>query len=199
MNIFNWLAKTWGFDDQHQQEETQAECGSQSYSQEPEPEQKAPGMFDWLWGSPEQSSEVTHHVSEENQYQRLAASEALNIQGDSDFVEKVTRAYDCLDGEDQAFVRNNASRIVQHARVSGAFPVNKIIMLGGEVLERSEKSIAGVLKHETKHLTSGGVANSQQEELDCIAGQIETLRKIGGDPDEIRWLEAQDGNHYLND
>jgi hypothetical protein len=71
-------------------------------------------------------------------------------------------------------------------------------MLGGEVLTRSDKSIAGVLRHEAGHMESEGAANSQQEELKCIADQIRTLEKIGGCPEEIAALRREDGNHYLN-
>ena len=242
MTIFNWLATTWGSDNQeevqviehssdndsnnysHQEPEleqksvgmfdwifgsseqnycqesepTQAHYqepeSEQSYSQEREPEQRPKGMFDWFWGNTEQEAESEPVY---NSY-RQTASESLNIQGDDGFEAKVTRAYNYLDAEDQAFVRNNTSRILQHKKVSGAFPISKIVMLGGEVLERDERSIAGVLVHEAKHNTNGPIANSQQEELDCIARQIQTLRKIGGCEAEIAQLEKKDGLHYLD-
>lgn len=242
MTIFNWLATTWGLENQeevqvveyssdndsnnysHQEPELKQKSvgmfdwifgsseqnyyqeseptqvhyqepeSEQSYSQEREPEQRPKGMFDWFWGNTEQEAESEPVY---NSY-RQTASESLNIQGDDDFEAKVTRAYNYLDAEDQAFVRNNTSRILQHKKVSGAFPISKIIMLGGEVLERDERSIAGVLVHEAKHNTNGPIANSQQEELDCIARQIQTLRKIGGREAEIAQLEKKDGLHYLD-
>ena len=242
MTIFNWLATTWGSDNQeevqvighssdndsnnysHQEPELEQKSvgmfdwifgsseqnyyqeseptqthyqepeSEQSYSQEREPEQRPKGMFDWFWGNTEQEAESEPVY---NSY-RQTASESLNIQGDDDFEAKVTRAYNYLDAEDQAFVRNNTSRILQHKKVSGAFPISKIVMLGGEVLERDERSIAGVLVHEAKHNTNGPIANSQQEELDCIARQIQTLKKIGGCEAEIAQLEKEDGLHYLD-
>ncbi len=240
MTIFNWLAETWATPlDNQEAETTTTEYGSensysQSYSQEQEPEQRAPGMFDWIFGSSSEQEQTQTHYEEtetkseqsyyqepeqkapgmfdwfwgtpeqnsepeplQNSYQQ-ATNEFLNIQGDEEFAKKVTRAYNYLDAEDRAFVRENTKHIMQHARVSGAFPISKIVMLGGEVLERDEKSIAGVLVHEAKHNTNGPIANSQQEELDCIARQIATLRKIGGCEAEIAALEREDGNHYLD-
>lgn len=200
----NWFVKVWTTPLINREEETPAseetEYSSESnyYQQESEPvrasEQRAPGMFDWFWGTPEQESEPQQRHHQEP----ASVSNELNIQGDDEFVRKVTTAYNYLDAEDQASVRENTRQIIQHARVSGAFPVNRIIMLGGEVLERDLKSIAGVLRHEAHHMTYGEVANSQNEELDCIQKQIAALRKIGGCEAEIAALERADGLHYLD-
>jgi hypothetical protein len=73
MTIFNWLAETWATPlDNQEAETTTTEYGSensysQSYSQEQEPEQRAPGMFDWLWGSSEQELVQDYQKSEPQQ------------------------------------------------------------------------------------------------------------------------------------
>lgn len=150
MTIFNWLGKTWGSDNQSESYSQEPKL-EQSYSQESEPEQRAPGIFDWLFGGSERNSEVTHYQESKSQYQYSAASEDLNIQGDPDFVAKISRAYNCLDLEDRAFIRENTNRIEQHHRVSGTFPIHKVILVGSDVLQQSEKSIAAMLSHEAGH------------------------------------------------
>lgn len=181
-----------------QPEQTHNQEPEQTYYQEPE--QQPTDFLSWLFGggSTQQPEQTHYQEPEQTYYQETAASQDLNIQGDPDFVQQVTRAYNYLDADDQAFVRDNTTRIEQHHRVSGAFPVHKVIFLGGEVLTRNDKSIAGVLRHEAGHMKKGGAANSQQEELECIADQIRALEKIGGCEEEIAALRREDGNHYLN-
>jgi hypothetical protein len=193
----NWIAKAWTTPLINREEETTAtEYNSESsYQSESTAEPKASGIFDWFWGTPEQDAQ-SEPEPVQRQYEQ--ATNDLNIQGDEAFVQKVTNAYNYLSADDQAFVRESTKHIMQHSRVSGASFINRIIMLGGEVLQRDEKSIAGVLIHESHHMTYGEVLNSQEEELDCISKQIEALRKIGGCEAEIAALEKEDGSHYLN-
>lgn len=196
VGMFDWL---WGSAEQNSESEP-----SQSYYREPE--QQPIGMFDWLFGTPEQehqSSVKSHHQEPEySPYKRLDASGALNIQGDSHFVEKIQRSLDLLERhspEDLQAIKDSSDTI-KSSNTSGAAYWASRIDISREMSNTSDEYLAAVLVHEAEHnrrrKANKHLTNSVSEELDCITKQIQTLKNLNGSQYDIRQLESEDGTHY---
>ena len=248
MTIFNWLATTWGSENQeevqvieyssnddpnnysYQEPELEQKSAGmfdwifggseqnyyqesestqvhrqepeQSYSQEQKPEQKPKGMFDWLLGTPEQDSEQSsgQSYSQDN-------SESYGIRIDNDknipgFSEKISSALGLLarySPQDLEAVQRSSNSI-NSANTSGAIYWASRIDISREIFDTSDEYLAAVLVHEAEHNNrrKGGkqVSNSVDEELDCIAKQIQVLTSLNGSSSDIRSLENEDGTHY---
>lgn len=198
MSIFDSLASIWGFSNQEENNTSESSC-----YQEQESEQQVPGLFSWLWENSEQEpAQIRYNEPEENQYQQLASSETLNIEGDPHFVQKIQRALELLANhspEDLQAIQESAT-LIKSADQSGAAYWASRIDIAPNTLNTSDEYLAGVLRHEAEHnrkrIGNQGLSNSVEEELECTSRQIECLKRLNADPHEIRHLENQDGTHY---
>lgn len=123
------------------------------------------------------------------------------IAGSAEMIRAAEGALDLLRDnapDDHAYVIRWTQRIEQYGRTCADVESSRIY-LAGRTYNASPQWLASVLVHEARHIElyqQQREYGGQDEELDCQRLQLDTLRRLRGTHDEIRWLEAQNGKHF---
>lgn len=126
----------------------------------------------------------------------------LSING---FESKITEALEILEKRDlegYKLVRENTQTISSSTRSGAAYWAKQTDIQESD-LRNDDGWLAGVLVHEAKHNErrnkNGKIDycdNTEEEELDCISVQIETMKNIGGESYLIQGLRKEKGDHF---
>ena len=116
-------------------------------------------------------------------------------------VQKALQLIENCDSDGYQLVQQNVKSISSASRSGAAYWADRID-IGQQTLNDEPEWLAGMLVHEARHIErrvaegAGHVANSEEEELDCIAHQRRTLTKVNAPHWMIAGLDQEKGDHY---
>lgn len=218
--MIGWLAKTWGIEGGAIENETNNNeskvdtfnlvlgiaQADREVRNDTATEDRNIGFFDFLFVSPSNDSDrsenprVTTSQSEVYRSYGIEVRDAGFLPG-SQFRSRIDSALGLLERYAPEMLRE-IQQYTRYITDTNKRSSHAITHVGGTYINRSRyddaiESLTGVLVHEGRHNKINSAENSASEERECMALQAECLKKLGGSWHEIRYLERQDGTHYL--